>query len=221
MTENKGRDRSLIWYSNRVKIGVIGALASGKTTFIKSISEKFHSISIKKYVEGIGYYDSTLAYDHGVCYAVKRNSETYERVSESEARRLMNEGEDIYRVEMWGSAGQLHLAGVRKTLIYPRVDGVLLFFDASREGAVDLSLKIYREAKESIPLLGSSKPVIVVFNKIDLVNMEAAKSLAESVLKHLDEEYVENETLFFTSALKGINTWLPVNKMISFIYSSK
>ncbi len=204
----------LAWYSRKVRIGIIGAYASGKTSFIKRVSEIFDSITTKRYVKDVGLYESTLAYDYGLLYAL-RSANSLEKVSSEEALEAIENGSgEVYRVELWGAAGQKHLFAARQAIIYPKIDGVILFFDPSRENSFELSLLLYREAKDNVPGLGEVKPVIVVFNKLDLVPLEKVRRLAERIVKFLDEDYVEGENMFFISVKMGWNVWRPVEAFI-------
>ncbi|GEM_PF-3277734 len=204
----------LAWLTKKVRIGVIGAYASGKTSFIKALSEVFDTIATKRYVDRIGVYNSTLAYDYGVLYAV-RDTGRILKVRDEEAVRRIEEGHPhVYRVELWGAAGQRHLYAARQAIVYPKIDGVILFFDPSREDSLELSIFLYREAKENIAGLGETKPIVVVFNKLDLVDEWDARRLAEKVARFLDEEYVEGENLFFISVKEKRGIWLPVEAFI-------
>ncbi len=210
----RGTRYRLAWYTRKVRVGVIGAYAAGKTSFIRALSEVFDSIATRRYVSGVGVYESTLAYDYGVLYAV-RSGDGLRRVSSGEAASLIEEGHDgVYRVELWGAAGQGHLAAARQAIIYPRVDGVILFFDPSRKESFELSLSLYREAKDSIPGLGVTKPIVVVFNKIDLVGMDDALRLARRTVRFMDETYVVGRNLFFTSVKENRGVWRPLESFI-------
>ena len=210
----RGTRYKLAWYTRKVRIGVIGAYAAGKTSFIRALSEVFDSITTKRYARNVGVYESTLAYDYGVLYAA-RSGDSVRRVSSGEAAKLIEEGRgEVYRVELWGAAVQRHLMAARQAIIYPRVDGVILFFDPSREDSFELSLILYREAKDNIPGLGSTKPIIVVFNKMDLVDRENTLRLVNRIVRFLDEEYVLGRNLFLISVKEGWDIWRPVESFI-------
>lgn len=205
-----------LWYTNRVRIGIIGAYASGKTTYIKSVAENFDSITTKKYVDGVGVYDSTLAYDYGVFFIVKKDNE-YLKIPRREVQHYIDRGDSVYRVELWGSAGQKHLYIARQTIIYPRVDALFLFFDISREKSFELSLYLYKEAKRSLPSLEEIKPLIVVLNKTDLVNNGVLQDYLGKINNLLGNKYRPGDSLFTISAKYRKNIWVPIKRVLDIL----
>ena len=167
-------DRPKIRYAlsrfvERISFAVVGPMGSGKTTFIKKASTVFDAITIKNYLPGIGEYDSTLAYDHGIVYLKKAGENyTYTTLEEVEKTVLNGGHRALLRVDLWGSAGQLHMRFARKTIIYPKAKALIVFVDLSRPETLPDAKQLLKEAlEEIIPVRRGTAPIILIQNKDD------------------------------------------------------
>lgn len=194
-------------FSRKLRFGVVGPYGSGKTTFIKAVSETCMTISRLMNFGDLSY-DSTLCFDHGIRYF----DLNLKPIDLSEAKRIVLEGNPrhVLRVDLWGCAGQLRFRPIREALIYRKCDGIFFVVDLSRPNTIDDAQQLYVEVLKFIPEVHKSVPFILVQNKDDKRLMSYRVYPRELMLP-------ENTPNYIISALYKKGIWEPFLHMIKLL----
>ncbi|MGQ4834328.1 MAG: GTP-binding protein [Candidatus Asgardarchaeia archaeon] len=169
----------------QIKIYVTGPFNAGKTTLIHKLAPNATSIE-HYYNDGTS---TTVGFDLGTIYWDPTNDKLLKRIPNN-----MEKIDEIYKVVLVGTPGQMQFAPVREILA-KGCQGVLFIIDSTNLGQVGVALAMYEEIKSYFK---GDFPMIILANKQDLENAADAETIGR-LLK------IENVKIIEGSALKEIN----------------
>src|SRR3989338_8642275 len=179
-----------------VNIGMIGHVDHGKTTLVQTLSGKWtdtHSEEIKRGITiRLGYADVTF-YQCQTC----EGSDAY--VVQPKCPKCGNDAKPLRRISLVDAPG--HESLMATMLCGANImDGALLLVSAAEICPQPQT----REHLQSLEIMGI-KNLIIIQNKIDLVNEEQAKKNYDEIKTFLKGTQFENAPIIPMSALHSIN----------------
>ncbi|MEM3372176.1 MAG: hypothetical protein QXO55_06180 [Candidatus Korarchaeum sp.] len=141
----------------RMDLVVMGPHQSGKSTFIRRIDPLSFRMDYSR-----GSISTTIGFDYGTVYWSFSRGRIYRKDQIDE----INPIEEVWKVTLTGTPGQMSFSHVRRTLIKGK-DGVILVVDSTVPGSLVYAISHYLEARD---VLGDLFPIAVLFNKQDLPN---------------------------------------------------
>ncbi|MDK2372920.1 MAG: GTP-binding protein [Candidatus Korarchaeota archaeon] len=168
----------------KMKLVVVGPHQAGKSTLIRRLDPWAVKMDYSK-----GSFTTTVGFDYGIFLW----DATVNRIYRKDQLDEMDPGNEIWKVSLTGTPGQMAFSPVRRVLARGK-DGIILILDSSRPVDLVYALSHYQEARESI---GPSAPLVILANKQDLPNAKSAETVA-SLLGI-------RAKVFPVSALRGTN----------------
>lgn len=139
----------------KMSIVVIGPHQAGKSTFIRKLDPSAIRMDYEK-----GTMSTTVGFDYGVIFWDASTDELHpkDRIDD------LNPFNEIWKVTITGTPGQIAFSYVRKALIRGK-DGVIMIVDSAQPVQMVYALGQYQEAREVLP---PGFPLLVLANKQDL-----------------------------------------------------
>ncbi|GEM_PF-954020 len=166
-----------------MRLVVMGPHQAGKSTLIHRLDPWAVRMDYSK-----GTFSTTVGFDYGIIIWDATENKIYRK----NQLDLVDPSNEIWKVTITGTPGQVAFAPVRKVLARGK-DGVILVIDSARPVQMVYALSQYREAREA----AGSVPLIILANKQDLPQAKSAETIAS--LLGIKSKVVP------VSALKGIN----------------
>lgn len=212
MSGREDFDYKVYMFVERIRIGVSGPFGSGKTSFIRKVSDSFDSIS-RPYKHGGLEYNSTLAYDHGIRYL---RTGHLTPIGLDEARTIVeaDEYDGIVRIDLWACAGQPRFSSLRRMIIYPKIDAFIFVVDLSRPKTIMDAAFLLEESRDAIPSLFRSIPFALVLNKRDIAVLDEVFFTRRLSLP-------PHTPFFFTVATEGEGVWQVVKHVVDRVIAKR
>ncbi len=166
-----------------MKLVVMGPHQAGKSTLIHRLDPWAVRMDYSK-----GTFSTTVGFDYGIVLW----DATENRIYRKNQIDMVDPSNEIWKVTITGTPGQVSFAPVRKVLARGK-DGVILVIDSAHPVQMVYALSQYREAREA----AGPVPLIIFANKQDLPQAKSAETIAS--LLGIRSNVVP------VSALKGTN----------------
>ncbi|MCS7103388.1 MAG: GTP-binding protein [Candidatus Korarchaeum sp.] len=139
----------------KMSIVIIGPHQAGKSTFIRKLDPSAIRMDYEK-----GTMSTTVGFDYGIVFWDASTDRLYPKDNVDDLNPL----NEIWKVTITGTPGQIAFSYVRKALIRGK-DGVIMIIDSAQPVQVVYALGQYQEAKEVLP---PGFPFLLLANKQDL-----------------------------------------------------
>ncbi len=168
----------------KMKLVVMGPHQSGKTTLIRRLDPWAVKMDYSK-----GTFSTTVGFDYGIVLW----DATEDRIYRRNQIDLVDPSNEIWKVTITGTPGQIAFSGARKALLRGK-DGVILVIDATQPAHLVYAMEQYQEARE---VLGIRFPTVIFSNKHDLPYARDSSGIVPLLGIKAD--------VWEISALKGLN----------------
>lgn len=150
----------------KISVVVIGPHQAGKSTFIRRIDPSAVRMDYEK-----GTMSTTVGFDYGVVFWDASTDRLYQK----EQIDALNPFNEIWKVTITGTPGQIAFSYVRKALIRGK-DGVIMIVDSTQPVQIVYALGQFQEAKEVLP---PGFPFLILANKQDLPDAKSPEVMKQ------------------------------------------
>ncbi len=147
-----------------MRLVVMGPHQAGKSTLIHRLDPWAVRMDYSK-----GTFSTTVGFDYGIVLW----DATENRIYRKNQLDLVDPSNEIWKVTITGTPGQVAFTPVRKVLAKGK-DGVILVIDSARPVQMVYALSQYQEAREA----AGPVPLMVLANKQDLPQAKSAETIA-------------------------------------------